>query len=136
MSETNDIAEIRRAVQALCAEFPGEYWRTKDTAREYPGEFVDALTKAGFLAALIGVPHASHEPDCTNAAQCPRKSSIEIGNHQAMVHICVKPVGEFAVSGCGPYATDDEGNSHPNSIKERGQTKVTALAKERKNQNC
>lgn len=53
MSETNDIAEIRRAVQALCAEFPGEYWRAKDAARAYPGEFVDALTKAGFLAALI-----------------------------------------------------------------------------------
>jgi alkylation response protein AidB-like acyl-CoA dehydrogenase len=53
MSETNDIAEIRRAVQALCAEFPGEYWREKDAARAYPGEFVDALTKAGFLAALI-----------------------------------------------------------------------------------
>ena len=53
MSETNDIAEIRRAVQALCAEFPGEYWREKDAARAYPGDFVDALTRAGFLAALI-----------------------------------------------------------------------------------
>ena len=53
MSEPGDIAEIRRAVQALCAEFPGEYWRAKDRERAYPGEFVDALTKAGFLAALI-----------------------------------------------------------------------------------
>jgi len=53
MTESNDIAEIRRAVQALCAEFPGEYWREKDRDRAYPGEFVDALTKAGFLAALI-----------------------------------------------------------------------------------
>ena len=53
MSGTDDIAEIRRAVQALCAEFPGEYWRKKDRERAYPGEFVDALTKAGFLAALI-----------------------------------------------------------------------------------
>ncbi len=53
MTESGDIAEIRRAVQALCAEFPGEYWRGKDREREYPGEFVDALTKAGFLAALI-----------------------------------------------------------------------------------
>ena len=53
MTESEDIAEIRRAVQALCAEFPGEYWRTKDRDRAYPGEFVDALTKAGFLAALI-----------------------------------------------------------------------------------
>ena len=53
MTESDDIAEIRRAVQALCAEFPGEYWREKDRDRAYPGEFVDALTKAGFLAALI-----------------------------------------------------------------------------------
>ena len=53
MTESEDIAEIRRAVQALCAEFPGEYWREKDRERAYPAEFVDALTKAGFLAALI-----------------------------------------------------------------------------------
>ena len=53
MTESDEIAEIRRAVQALCAEFPGEYWREKDRERAYPGEFVDALTKAGFLAALI-----------------------------------------------------------------------------------
>ena len=53
MTESQDIAEIRRAVQALCAEFHGEYWREKDRDRAYPGEFVDALTKAGFLAALI-----------------------------------------------------------------------------------
>ncbi len=53
MTESEDLAEIRRAVQALCAEFPGEYWREKDRTRDYPGEFVDALTRAGFLAALI-----------------------------------------------------------------------------------
>ena len=53
MSESENTAEIRRSVQALCAEFPGSYWREKDSARAYPGEFVDALTKAGFLAALI-----------------------------------------------------------------------------------
>ena len=53
MTDSENIAEIRRAVQALCAEFPVEYWRTKDSARAYPDEFVDALTKKGFLAALI-----------------------------------------------------------------------------------
>ena len=52
--ELNDvIAEIRRAVAALCANFPGEYWREKDRAREYPTEFVQALTEAGYLAVLI-----------------------------------------------------------------------------------
>jgi alkylation response protein AidB-like acyl-CoA dehydrogenase len=48
-----DLAEIRRAVRALSEEFPGEYWRAKDRERAYPAEFVDALTRAGFLAALI-----------------------------------------------------------------------------------
>lgn len=52
-TESEELAEIRRAVRSLCDDFPGEYWREKDAAREYPGEFVDALTKAGFLAALI-----------------------------------------------------------------------------------
>src|SRR5262245_475087 len=49
----DDIAPIREAVRALCAGFPGEYWRKLDRKRAYPAEFVAALTKAGFLAALI-----------------------------------------------------------------------------------
>ncbi|MBA4307532.1 MAG: acyl-CoA dehydrogenase [Sphingopyxis sp.] len=53
MTESTDITEIRRAVQALCADFPGNYWQEKDRDRAYPGEFVDALTRSGFLAALI-----------------------------------------------------------------------------------
>ena len=46
-------APIRAAVRALCEKFPGEYWRKLDRERAYPTEFVAALTKAGFLAALI-----------------------------------------------------------------------------------
>ena len=45
--------DIRDAVRSLCAEFPAEYFRKIDEARGYPEEFVDALTKAGWLAALI-----------------------------------------------------------------------------------
>jgi alkylation response protein AidB-like acyl-CoA dehydrogenase len=51
--ESEEHAEIRRAVAALCASFPGEYWRALDRKREYPTAFVRALTEAGFLAALI-----------------------------------------------------------------------------------
>jgi alkylation response protein AidB-like acyl-CoA dehydrogenase len=51
--EAPDLAPIREAVRALCADFPGEYWRKVDRERAYPTEFVAALTKAGFLAALI-----------------------------------------------------------------------------------
>ncbi|BBK32444.1 alkylation response protein AidB-like acyl-CoA dehydrogenase [Stella humosa] len=46
-------SEIRAAVRALCARFPGEYWREKDRERAYPTEFVQALTEAGMLSALI-----------------------------------------------------------------------------------
>jgi acyl-CoA dehydrogenase len=45
--------QIRDAVRALCAEFPSEYHRKVDEARGYPEAFVDALTKAGWMAALI-----------------------------------------------------------------------------------
>src|SRR6187397_1146444 len=50
---SDELAQIRESVRALCAGFPGEYWRTLDRARAYPTEFVGALTDAGFLAALI-----------------------------------------------------------------------------------
>ncbi len=45
--------EIRRSLRALCAGFPGAYWRELDAERAYPEAFVKALTEAGYLAALI-----------------------------------------------------------------------------------
>ncbi|MDT2074208.1 MAG: acyl-CoA dehydrogenase family protein [Planktomarina sp.] len=48
-----DYSDIRDAVAKLCADFPGEYWRKLDREMAYPTEFVDALTQAGWLAALI-----------------------------------------------------------------------------------
>jgi acyl-CoA dehydrogenase len=45
--------DIREAVRALCAEFPDAYHRQIDEQRGYPEAFVDALTQAGWLAAMI-----------------------------------------------------------------------------------
>ena len=45
--------ELRDSLRSLCSEFPDEYWRQIDHARTYPEAFVDALTKAGWMAALI-----------------------------------------------------------------------------------
>ena len=52
-AEREDFADIRDGVRALCAKFPGEYWRALDRERAYPNDFVAALTEAGYLAALI-----------------------------------------------------------------------------------
>jgi acyl-CoA dehydrogenase len=52
-NDPGDLAQIRAAGRALCAEFPGEYWRRLDRERGYPAAFVKALTEAGYLAALI-----------------------------------------------------------------------------------
>jgi acyl-CoA dehydrogenase len=48
-----DYPEIRASVRQICADFPGAYWRELDTRQDYPEAFVAALTKAGYLAALI-----------------------------------------------------------------------------------
>ena len=45
--------EIREAVTKLCADFPGPYWRECDRDQAYPTAFVQALTDAGYLSALI-----------------------------------------------------------------------------------
>ena len=91
---TTDFGEIRDAVGRLCADFPGRYWRDKDRAREYPTEFVAALSAAGYLAVLIpeqyggsglGVGAASavleeiHKSGCNGAACHAGESSLRPG---------------------------------------------------------
>jgi acyl-CoA dehydrogenase len=54
MSPASDAhQDIRDAIRDLCAQFPAEYFRQIDDERGYPEAFVDALTQAGWLAALI-----------------------------------------------------------------------------------
>ncbi len=57
MAETlalgEDFPEIRAGVRKICAGFPGAYWRGLDEKQDYPEDFVAALTKSGYLAALI-----------------------------------------------------------------------------------
>jgi acyl-CoA dehydrogenase len=48
-----DHEEIRDGLRRLCKDFEGPYWRKCDREQAYPGEFVQALTDAGYLAALI-----------------------------------------------------------------------------------
>jgi len=53
LNASDQYQEIRSAVRELCAHFPPEYFRRIDEQRAYPEEFIVALTKAGWLAALI-----------------------------------------------------------------------------------
>jgi hypothetical protein len=84
LRRAEDHPEIREEVAKLCARFPGEYWRKLDAERAYPTEFVQALTEAGYLGALIpeeyggaGLPLSAagaileeiHRAGC-NAAAC------------------------------------------------------------------
>ena len=52
-SHESTISEIKLAVEKLCQEYPGEYWRELDREQKYPTEFVKALTESGFLSVLI-----------------------------------------------------------------------------------
>ena len=53
MSRPEVHAELRRAVREVCAGFPDAYWRKLDAKREYPEEFIRAITEKGFLGAFI-----------------------------------------------------------------------------------
>lgn len=52
-NDPDQYQEIRDAVRQICKQFPDEYFRKIDEERTYPEAFVDALTQAGWLAALI-----------------------------------------------------------------------------------
>jgi acyl-CoA dehydrogenase len=44
---------LRQGVREVCADFPDAYWRELDARREYPEAFIEAMTKSGYLGALI-----------------------------------------------------------------------------------
>src|SRR5438874_9691797 len=74
---------IREAVRALCARFPGEYWRRLDRERAYPTEFVAALTDAGYLAALIPEQHGGSGLTLIEAAAIMEEIHASGGNGAA-----------------------------------------------------
>jgi acyl-CoA dehydrogenase len=60
--------DVREGVRDLCAQFPPEYFRRIDEERGYPDAFVEALTKAGWLAALIPQAYGGSELSLTEAS--------------------------------------------------------------------
>ena len=61
-------AQIREGVRDLCAQFPAEYFRDVDARRAYPESFVDSLTRAGWLAALIPAEYGGSGLGVTEAS--------------------------------------------------------------------
>src|SRR6185437_14272173 len=82
-TRSEDHAEIRAGVRALCAKFPGEYWRALDRERAYPTEFVKALTQAGYLAALIPEEYGGSGLGLSGAAAILEEVQASGGNGAA-----------------------------------------------------
>ena len=81
--DSDEFQDIRDAVRALCAEFPDEYHRKIDEARAYPEAFVDALTKAGWMAALIPEDYGGSGLGLTEAAVIMEEINRAGGNSGA-----------------------------------------------------
>jgi acyl-CoA dehydrogenase len=75
--------DIRDGVRALCAEFSADYFRRIDDERGYPAEFVEALTKAGWLAALIPAEYGGSGLSLTEASVIMEEINRSGGNSGA-----------------------------------------------------
>jgi acyl-CoA dehydrogenase len=75
--------DLRDALRALCAEFPDEYHRRIDAARGYPEAFVNALTKAGWLAAMIPQEYGGSGLGLTEASVIMEEINRSGGNSGA-----------------------------------------------------
>ena len=78
-----DHQDIRDAVRSLCADFPDEYHRKIDQQRGYPEAFVDALTKAGWMAALIPQEYGGSGLGLTEASVIMEEINRSGGNSGA-----------------------------------------------------
>jgi acyl-CoA dehydrogenase len=83
LNVTDQYQEIRDAIRDLCKQFPGEYFRKIDEQRGYPEEFVTALTKAGWLAALIPQEYGGSELSLTEASVIMEEINRSGGNSGA-----------------------------------------------------
>jgi alkylation response protein AidB-like acyl-CoA dehydrogenase len=90
--------EIREAVARLCRQYPGEYWRGCDRESRYPTEFVDALTKSGYLSVLI--PEAFGGAGLPLAAACAVMEEIQrAGCNGAACHAQMYTMGTLLKHG-------------------------------------
>ena len=80
---TESHQDLRDAIRALCETFPPEYHRKIDKDRGYPEEFVDALTKAGWMAAMIPEEYGGSGLGLTEASVIMEEINRSGGNSGA-----------------------------------------------------
>jgi acyl-CoA dehydrogenase len=83
LANVDPYQDIREAVRDLCSNFPAEYFRKVDEERAYPETFVQALTDAGWLAALIPQEYGGSELGLTEASVIMEEINRSGGNSGA-----------------------------------------------------
>ena len=101
---STDLDGLRARTRALCARFPDEYWRETDRQRRYPQEFVDTLTGAGLLAALIPAAYGGLGLGLTQASVIMEEINRS-GGHSAACHAQMYTMGALLRHG-GDRLTD------------------------------
>ena len=86
------IDALRERTRALCAGFPGEYWRETDRDRRYPQEFVDTLTAAGLLSVLVPTEYGGGGLGVTEASVVVEEINRS-GGHSAACHAQLYTMG-------------------------------------------
>ncbi len=82
LTDIPEYDDLRAGVREICEAFPGEYWRALEP-ETYPQEFVDALTQAGYLAALIPEEYGGGGATLTEASIIMEEISASGGNPAA-----------------------------------------------------
>src|SRR6266850_8296732 len=112
--------EIRAAVGKLCADFPDEYWREVDRKSEYPEKFVYALTKAGWLGALIPTEYGGSGLHVGDAAAIIEEINRSGGN-AASAHAQMYTMGTLLKHG-----SEEQKRKYLPSLA-KGQTRLQAF---------
>jgi acyl-CoA dehydrogenase len=82
LTDIPEYDDLRAGVREICEAYPGEYWRGLEP-ETYPQEFVNALTQAGYLAALIPEEYGGGGATLTEASIIMEEIAASGGNPAA-----------------------------------------------------
>ena len=82
LTQTSEHDDLRAGVREVCERFDGPYWRGLEPDT-YPTEFVQALTAAGYLGALVPEEYGGGGATITEASVILEEISASGGNPSA-----------------------------------------------------